>query len=210
MSDSAIYFLFLTVTWAIIEFLRGRRLIYNVQTPKGSVINKALAVLLFITTAALALWDWKATLYVAAGVAFWKYCPGGHGRYFGASMGHWNPNEVEVRWIDWVIDRLMPWGGGGIIPASEHPQTEKWNRARGTLGMSLTGLQASPLIFMAGGFTAQAALFAMALGLFKGVAYGIQRYFPPIDDDIADAEPVWGGAVGAMLAVVSILNGAWG
>lgn len=192
MLENVITVAVITVTWAIIEYLRGRRMLYPVETPKGSQINRIIAVALFIIAGSLPFFDWWTTLYVAFGVLIWKYAGGGHGKYFSAFLGNYNPYEKEVGWIDRFVNKVI----------DPRKNTAKWNYARGTLGMSLTGVIVVPLVFMTGGFTLQAALIGLGLGLAKGIIYGVQRYFPPHDDDVADAEPIWGGIVGFTFSVV--------
>lgn len=184
----------LVLGWALIEYERGRR-----ELNPLSRVNYAIAVYLFAFLVQYTFGGANTFLLALAGILIWKLR--GHGRYFAAFTGQWNPTEDEVGWVDWIVERLMPWGGGGIIPSSQDPTGKLWNYARGTLAMSLQGLYVIALFVLLFGVSLPVIMIGAAVGLCKGVIYGGVRYAPE-GIAVPIAEPVWGGTVALALGLV--------
>lgn len=104
-------------------------------------------------------YNFDITITIAAFASFALWASFGWGRYFSAFHGRYDPAEVEIRWIDWVGDKV-------------YPNTTKWieyNRMRGVFCMGLRGLFLSPLLL----FTFPPGIVMM---WFQGWCYYLGRF----------------------------------
>lgn len=75
-----------------------------------------------------------AIVFALAGAGMFAWVVMGWGKYFSCFTGTDNPNESEVRWIDWA--------GYKVFPVDGLPET---NRARGAFCFALRGLHGVPM-----------------------------------------------------------------
>lgn len=94
---------------------------------------------------------------IFAGFALWAVF--GHGRYFAAFTGRYDPKEKEIRWIDWVGEKVFPYNS-----------KKKTNHMRGILCMGLRGMYLYPMLALIG-----CPLLGLLMFL-QGATYGICYY----------------------------------
>lgn len=111
---------------------------------------------------------------------------GGWGLYFASWTWVWNPNEKEVKPIDWIGKKLVPF----------KTMAPHWtNGLRGTICMGLRGLYITPLFFML-----EALPLGIAVGLMQGIVYGSMHWLAPAGKGTEYAEPVYAAIVGLAIA----------
>ena len=177
----------LALSFACLNCFRGRGIV-----PGGRIIACTLMGVL----AGLAASSWPIAITIGLGTYLWALNAWGHG--FTAIHGRpWPKDAVQVRWIYWTVDRLMP----------DKHRNPGWHvhyyKARGTLWMSLRGLHLYPL------FVALAWLQADTLPLFIGIFAVLQGpcyYLAGIPKEhrwsVALAEAYYGAVIGMMIAIV--------
>ena len=178
----------LALSFACLNVFRGRAKDFHVPTG-----GRIIACTLMGIVAAFASANVVIGLAVALGTFLWAL--NGWGKYFAAIHGRPSPaNKVEVRWIDWTVDHLLP----------RKPRNPGWHvhyyKARGTLGMALRGLHLYPL------FIALAWLQSDTLPLFVGlfaVLQGPCYYLAGLPKEhkwsVAMAEAYFGVVIGMMI-----------
>lgn len=175
--------------FALVNYYRGRRLFH----PR-SLVNALMACFFFALFAQIALEGSHTYWQTFVGIAVWLRLEG-WGLYFSAFHGRWNRAESEVRLIDWIGFRLVPWIG---------PDDLRSNRARGTLCMSLRGLFILPLFGLLFGLSVPALMFGAAAGLTQGIIYGAMRFVPE-ERAVETAEPITAGVFGAFIATLNLM-----
>lgn len=129
---------------------------------------------------------------VAAGFYLWALK--GWGLYFAAGHGQWARNETEIKWIDRIGLKLIP-----FVTESRHSS----NFLRGILCMGLRGgVYSLPLFLGLSYVHGLEAMFVWPLFFLQGLAYYVAGGLTPgiihPKNMVRCAEMAWGACIGSI------------
>lgn len=176
--------IFLIISFALINYIRGRGLI------PGNQHVTASGMWAFAAGGGAWMYGYDYSYICAVilltflGMLIWVVR--GWGLYFSSFHGRWKRDETEVEWIDKIGMKLVPFISEGHLPS---------NRKRGLICMSLRGLYVVPYFWLIG-----QPLLGVVIGLLQGPSYGVMRYLKYPDKGAVYAEPLIASIIGAGVA----------
>ena len=143
----------------------------NAARGKGFLSTWAFNIIIgsFIAGLTIASTTMPLSLHLSmciAGVALWKMR--GWGLYFAAFNGGWNRNQSEVKWIDWIGYKVVP------FEAFDHTKS---NRKRGLICMAIRGSTGALPLFLYLGFAVHPLGYLLwILMAMQGVFYWLMYW----------------------------------
>jgi hypothetical protein len=189
--------LLLPLLFAAVNYFRGRG--------KLPAVSKVLSAIMWawitgIAAAVLGINEAPVMLITFLGTLCW-IVPG-WGLYFSSFTGVWKEGEAEIRFIDHIGLRMVPYHGA---------LDESGNRKRGTICMALRGFIFSAPLFigLAGWFSAWIIVLFWPLMLWQGPIYYANKPFHGKYGNIMP-EVVTGWLLGFLVIISLIIGGTNG
>lgn len=182
----------------------GQKIIYKWQQLFSDITSKIGCALIFGVLAGLFVkfefaqsWAIAGYITLITSILMRLWRAPGWGKYFSASSGLYKPEEEEVKWIDWVGDKLIT-------------KTDfESNRLRGGIQMGLRGWYTGQFLFYALGLfnyfylsnslTSSIAVAALSLGMLVQGFFYWAAYYTPRFRVIETSEKLTGGWIAALL-----------